>query len=126
MRCFIHQDREAIGTCRACSRGLCPDCASAMPFGLACRGSHEQLVQLSYEALARTAQIHSAYGKVRYLGAGLFSGLGVFSGVYAWTSGGHANVFYFYGVLTIAVGVALFYAQRRAYGKLGQAEKSDA
>ena len=45
MRCFYHQDREAIGACKSCGKGLCPECAVDLGKGLACRGRCEADVQ---------------------------------------------------------------------------------
>jgi hypothetical protein len=45
MRCFYHQDREAIGSCKSCNKGLCPECAVDLGKGLACRGRCEADVQ---------------------------------------------------------------------------------
>ena len=36
MRCFRHQDKEAIGTCKACGKGVCPECVVTLPLGLVC------------------------------------------------------------------------------------------
>jgi len=41
MRCFYHQDREAVGVCKSCGKGLCPECAVDLGKGLACRGRCE-------------------------------------------------------------------------------------
>jgi hypothetical protein len=45
MRCFYHQDREAVGACKSCGKGLCPECAVDLGKGLACRGRCEADVQ---------------------------------------------------------------------------------
>jgi hypothetical protein len=45
MRCFYHQDREAVGACKSCGKGLCPECAADLGKGLACRGRCEADVQ---------------------------------------------------------------------------------
>ena len=29
MRCFYHQDKEAVGTCKSCGKGVCAECAIA-------------------------------------------------------------------------------------------------
>lgn len=41
MRCFYHREVEAVGTCKSCGRGLCPDCAAEVGAGLACRSRCE-------------------------------------------------------------------------------------
>jgi hypothetical protein len=41
MRCFYHTDREAVGICKSCNRGLCEECGTEVRPGLACRGKCE-------------------------------------------------------------------------------------
>ena len=41
MKCYTHQDREAVGICKSCGKGLCCECAVDMAKGLACRGQCE-------------------------------------------------------------------------------------
>ena len=45
MHCFYHQDRESVGTCKSCGKGLCPDCAVDLGKGLACRDRCENDVR---------------------------------------------------------------------------------
>ena len=45
MNCFLHPDRVAVGSCKACQKGLCVDCAVDLGLGLACRNSHETQVE---------------------------------------------------------------------------------
>ena len=42
MKCFFHQDRDAVGVCKSCERGICPECAVDLGKGLACRGRCEE------------------------------------------------------------------------------------
>ena len=37
MRCFYHRDRDAVGECKACGKGVCAECAVDLGRGLACR-----------------------------------------------------------------------------------------
>ncbi|OQC67464.1 MAG: hypothetical protein BWX48_00702 [Verrucomicrobia bacterium ADurb.Bin006] len=53
MRCFYHQDKEAIGTCKSCGKGLCPECAVDLTKGLACRGHCEDHVRAVIELVDR-------------------------------------------------------------------------
>jgi hypothetical protein len=46
MNCFNHPDKPAIGFCKSCCKGLCPDCAAVLPNGLACRNACEGRVVL--------------------------------------------------------------------------------
>jgi hypothetical protein len=36
MKCFDHQDRDAVGICKSCNKGLCRQCAADLGNGLAC------------------------------------------------------------------------------------------
>jgi hypothetical protein len=45
MRCFYHQDKEAVGLCKSCGKGVCLACAVDFSKGLACRGHCEDKVQ---------------------------------------------------------------------------------
>jgi hypothetical protein len=84
MRCFYHQDVEAVAGCKNCARGLCPACAVDVGNGIACRDRCEAEVralnlivernktayQKARSAYARTAAFYAALG-LAFLGAGL-------------------------------------------------------
>ena len=59
MRCFYHTDREAVGTCRACSKGLCPECAVDLDVALGCKGRHEVLARRLALSQARAGRAAS-------------------------------------------------------------------
>jgi hypothetical protein len=42
MKCFYHRNLDAIGNCKSCGKGLCPDCAVDLGRGLACRNKCEE------------------------------------------------------------------------------------
>lgn len=44
MKCYQHHEQSAIGTCKHCNKGLCPDCAVDTGDGLACQ-EHVQAVK---------------------------------------------------------------------------------
>jgi len=45
MQCFYHTDRSAVGACRACSRGVCRECAAEVGIVIACKNRHEEAAQ---------------------------------------------------------------------------------
>ena len=57
MRCFYHQEKEAVGTCRSCGKGLCPECAADLTKGLACRGRCEDDVRAVIELVDRNIKL---------------------------------------------------------------------
>jgi hypothetical protein len=87
VRCFNHQDREAVGACKACSKGLCAECAADLGHGLACRGSHESAVEALNQITLRARRVQATSTKARYVAPTfhtamglLFLGWGLFSG----------------------------------------------
>jgi len=45
MRCFYHPDVDAVGICKNCGRGLCPQSLAEVENGLACKGRCEALAE---------------------------------------------------------------------------------
>ena len=78
VRCFYHIDRDAVGSCKSCGKGLCPDCAVDLGKGLACRGRCEgdvkaviELIQRNVELSPATSRLIQAGGSAR-MAAALF------------------------------------------------------
>ena len=58
MNCFYHSDRNAVGMCKCCNKGLCPDCAADLGEGLACKGVHEEQVKSINFIIEKNAKIY--------------------------------------------------------------------
>ena len=54
MKCFNHLNDDAVGLCKHCRKGLCPECATDLDHGLACKNRHEEAVN-SLDGLHRGA-----------------------------------------------------------------------
>ncbi len=39
MKCYNHHSIEAVGVCKNCSKGICPDCLTDVGNGIACTAS---------------------------------------------------------------------------------------
>ena len=63
MNCFNHPGTPAIGTCKACSKGLYKDCASDIGHGLACKDVHEAEVNDQHMIFAKNVKIYAAAPK---------------------------------------------------------------
>ncbi|HKY62556.1 MAG TPA: hypothetical protein VJR29_03980 [bacterium] len=74
MNCFYHPSAPAVGLCKNCSRGLCPDCAGDQGQGLACKNRCEAEVEALWQIVQRGK---SAYQKTAgaYFRVALFSAL---------------------------------------------------
>ncbi len=54
MRCYYHRDLESIGTCKNCTKGICPKCALECDSGLACSNECERRIKLIDNAVDRS------------------------------------------------------------------------
>ena len=118
MRCFNHPDRDAIGSCKTCCKGLCMECASDMGHGLACKNVHEQQVESLNALFLRGARIQGAVGKSKYVAPAfnIFMGL-VFAGYGMTTPAGITNMLTILGLGFLVFGVLIFVTNRKAYAK---------
>lgn len=58
MNCFNHNTVPAIGSCKACCKGLCADCARDLDGGLSCTGACEKEVAETFEMNERGKKIY--------------------------------------------------------------------
>jgi hypothetical protein len=78
MRCFYHEDKEAVGSCKSCGRGLCRECAVEFPKGLACRGHCEADAQAVIQLVDRSIQLSTTSSRTVQQGRGVRFGAGIF------------------------------------------------
>lgn len=60
MNCYRHSDVRAVGTCVACGKGLCAQCAVEVQKALACKDSCEPRVELFNKIMDSQAKVLSA------------------------------------------------------------------
>jgi len=60
MNCFKHNDRSAVGICKACAKGVCPECAAELTNGIACKDACEARVQLLNQMIDNNSKTMSA------------------------------------------------------------------
>jgi len=77
MNCFNHPTIVAVGTCKACAKGLCPSCAVDMGHGLSCHGEHEATVQSYYDILERNKRLIASAPRTNALGPVFTAFLGI-------------------------------------------------
>jgi hypothetical protein len=64
MECFYHEGASAVGSCRACLKGLCRRCAVVLEGGLACPDRCEAVVHglvLSIQQGLRFQSVHTGF-----------------------------------------------------------------
>jgi hypothetical protein len=81
MQCFNHPERQALGACNHCQRGLCSECLTLVDDRLACKNRHEAEVHASNQVLLR-GLVQSQRMGAGYLRNAIFYGLAgaLFSG----------------------------------------------
>ncbi|GAB4197426.1 MAG: hypothetical protein Tsb002_31530 [Wenzhouxiangellaceae bacterium] len=60
MHCFNHENAEAVGICKHCSKGVCADCVTDLGFGLACKNLHEAQVEAVNAVIENNTRIYAA------------------------------------------------------------------
>src|SRR5262245_31299913 len=93
MECFHHEGAPAVGSCRACLKGLCRRCAVQLDGGLACPGGCEPMVRSLVAALQQGARYQGISTGLLRSARGLWIGL--------------ASVAGFVGLFVVAWGLSL-------------------
>jgi hypothetical protein len=78
MRCFYHEVREAVGSCKSCGKGLCRECAVELPKGLACRGRCEADAQALIQLIDRNILVSATSSRTVQQAGGVRLGAGIF------------------------------------------------
>jgi len=78
MKCFYHREADAVGSCKACSKGLCAACAVDVGMGLACREACEEQVRSLNQLIDRNIRVSPASEQVLGKHAGAYFAPGVF------------------------------------------------
>ena len=72
MQCFNHSDRNAVGLCKVCSKGLCHDCVTDLGHGLACKDKHEAEAEGINMIITKNAKMYKSTGWNMLLGPSLY------------------------------------------------------
>jgi len=130
MRCFYHQDKDAVGSCKSCGKGLCVECAVDLGKGLACRGRCEDDVRAVVELVDRNIKLQptatrliQAGGSARLAGSLFFLASGAVFLIYGLTSEREMTFVTILGVCFLAYAVFQLLWSRRLSA---QTPKTDA
>lgn len=99
MNCFNHTGTPAVGTCKACSRGLCSECAADLGHGLACRDKHETMVETYNAIVVKNAQVYAAAPKNVLIGPMFYLFMGIVFNAFGLTT--HKGVDNFSVIMSI-------------------------
>ncbi|MBI4651644.1 hypothetical protein HY745_10245 [Candidatus Desantisbacteria bacterium] len=94
MKCYYHVEKDAIGICKNCNKGLCKECAVDVTNGLACNNSCEEEVKKINEIISRGKTAYRKTGKAYLHNAIIYGLLGLFFvliGFYSLFTDGHSS-----------------------------------
>lgn len=118
MHCFNHTEKEAIGICKSCQRGLCPDCATDLGHGLACAGKHEKDVNTLKTIIDQSAKIYEVTPKTRNAAPFFYGFMGsIFTGYSLLKDNGPAEFPFLLGVGFIVFAVYMYIYNKKAYAR---------
>lgn len=119
MKCFNHQNQEAIGICKACQKAICPSCAIDTGRGLACSDACLEEVNVINEIVDKSKRIYGIGSKPKLLPTGIllyfFFGL-MFSGFALYRFVERARLDYFtlaMGLGFLVFGIIAYYKNRK-------------
>jgi len=75
MECFYHAGATAVGSCRACLKGLCRSCATELDGGLACADRCESMVRAVVATIQQSARYQGVSAGLLRSARGLWLGL---------------------------------------------------
>ncbi len=61
MNCFNHTEVAAVGICKSCYKGLCPECAIELTDGIACANSCASKVEELNTAIEQNKALHKNF-----------------------------------------------------------------
>lgn len=117
MRCYNHADRESVGSCKACCKGLCAECAVDLGFALSCHGPHEQRNAEIEELISRNASVQRAAGRAKYAAPVFYLFMGLIFTGYGLLSSREMSFVVLLGIGFLAFGIYALVANLRAFGK---------
>jgi hypothetical protein len=116
MQCYNHADRNAVGVCKACQKGLCAECAKDLGFGLSCHGPHEQRVAEVEALISRNASVQRVAGAAKYAAPAFYIFMGLVFSVYGLFFARSSQFIVILGIGFLAFGIYVLLANRRAFG----------
>lgn len=114
MKCYNHNDNDAVGVCKSCLKGICTECATDIGGGLACSDECAQTARDSIDLVKRTVESQKDFRKGGALIGPmffLFMGLGFIG--FSLYKKGFGEFGYLFGGLFVFFGLIFFMYNRR-------------
>jgi hypothetical protein len=113
MHCFNHRDVAAVGICRACSKGLCPECVNDLGHSISCRGSCEAKAQTLHSQVAQNSVVLRTQRRNRFFAPAMFMVMGAALMIYASDGRSLLNLGTVMGGSFVLFGIVLLFLVQR-------------
>ena len=118
MNCYNHPNTVSVGTCKACGKGLCPECLTDLGHGLACKNKHESDVENYKLIMDKSIRIYKAAPKNSIIAPLFYLFMGfVFAGFGYFSRGGITDLPFILGVGFIIFGIVIFIRNKAIFNK---------
>lgn len=77
MKCYYHPDKDAVGICKSCQKGICKDCLVDFGTGIACKGKCEEEVKILNELTKSSKHSYRSTSQTYFRNAIVFIILGL-------------------------------------------------
>ncbi|KUO76726.1 MAG: hypothetical protein APF81_11695 [Desulfosporosinus sp. BRH_c37] len=77
MKCFYHNEHDAVGICKTCNKGICHECAVDVSNGIACKGSCVEEVKILNQLLDKNKTVFQKTAGVYTKNAIIYLSFGV-------------------------------------------------
>jgi len=113
MHCFNHRAVAAVGICRACSKGLCPDCVNDLGHSISCHGSCETKAQTLHSQVAQNSVVLRAQRRNGFFAPAMFIVMGIAFMIYASDGRSLLNIGTVMGGSFVLFGIVLLFLMQR-------------
>ncbi len=109
MKCYNHQERDAIGNCKSCQKGLCSECHTTVDGSLSCKGQCEEDVAVLNYMIEQSRKVYKNLGSqwtpsilINCVGGAMFLGFGIykFGNAFSWLLIGLGTVMLIGGIIS--------------------------
>ena len=113
MQCFVHRDVEAVGTCRACSKGICYSCTVDMRHSISCKGDCEAKSIALNSMISQNIKTLRTQTRNRFIAPVFFVAMGIAFMFFAGDGTFKLNMGTVMGSLFVVFGIVLAIAGQR-------------
>ena len=86
MKCYHHQEVDAVGLFKNCHKGICPECSALVDGSIACTETCQEEVVALNQMLERGKKVYKNLGKqwgpsivINGIGGAFFLGFGIYT-----------------------------------------------